>query len=66
MTTDPILNALARMEERLDQRIEDGLREFRLDLAGGFDAVHKRLDRLEQEYEMIKAGIARLETDVGS
>jgi len=27
----------------------------------GFDAVHRRLDRLEQEYEMLKAGVARIE-----
>ena len=64
-TTGPILNALARLEERLEarlvERFEEWRRNFRLDLDSGFDAVHRRLDRLEQEYEMLKAGIARIE-----
>ena len=66
MTTgDPILTALARMEERLVERFQDFRRELRLDLDGRFDAVHKRLDRLEQEYEMVKVGLSRLEADIG-
>ena len=65
-TVDPILNALALMEERLIERMEGWRRELRLDLDGAFDAVHKRLDRLEQEYEMLKAGVARIEADIGT
>ena len=45
---DPILTALTRMEERLLERIDDRFRELQLDLDGRFDAVHVRLDRLEQ------------------
>lgn len=45
-TPDPILNALASMEERLYQRMDKWRRELQLDLDGGFDAVLKRLDRL--------------------
>ncbi len=63
-STDQILTALARLEERFEHRMEEWQRNLRLDLDGRFDAVHKRLDRLEQEYEMIRAGLARLEADV--
>ena len=65
-STDPILTALTLMEGRLLQRMEEWRRDFKLDLDGRFDAIHKRLDYLEQEYEMIKAGLARLEADVGT
>lgn len=69
-SADPILTALARLEDRLVARMDERLgvwqRELQLDLDGRFDAVHHRLDRLEQEYEMIKAGLARLESDVGT
>ena len=43
---DPVLTALARLEERLIERIDDGIRELRLDLNGHFDALDRRLDRL--------------------
>ena len=69
-SADPVLAALARLEERLvervDERLEQRLRDLRLDMAGSFDAVHRRLDRLEIEYEMLKAGVERLEADVGT
>ena len=65
---DPIVTALEKMEGRLIERIDEANRELRrdiqLDMNGHFDAVHKRLDRLEQEYEMLKAGMARLAADV--
>jgi len=51
---DPILNALARMEERLCERMEEWRRELRLDLDGGFDAVHKRLDRLVERVQEVR------------
>lgn len=67
-STDPILTALARLEPRLvariDGRIQELFRDFKLDLDGRFDALHRRLDHLEIEYEMVKAGLARLEADV--
>jgi chromosome segregation ATPase len=67
---DPIVTALEKMEGRLIARIDEANRELRrdiqLDMDGQFDAVHKRLDRLEQEYEMLKVGMARLEADVGT
>ena len=47
-TPDPVLTAIARLEERLVERINDGIREIRLDLNGRFDAVDHRLDRLVQ------------------
>ena len=62
--TDPILTALAQMEERFVERMGEWRREIQLDINGGFDAVHQRLDRLEQEYEILNAGVARLEADV--
>ena len=65
-STDPILNALTLMEGRLLQRMEEWRRDLKLDLDGRFDAIHKRLDYLEQEYEMIKAGLARLEAGAGA
>jgi len=68
-TTDPIPTALAKMEERFIERMtvwgRDLRRDLQLAMDGGFDAVHKRLDRLEQAYEMLRAGMDRLETDVG-
>ena len=47
-TTDPILNALTRMEERLLERINEWRRDLRLDLNGGFDAVHERVEEIEK------------------
>jgi len=60
-SADPILTALGRLEERLGERLDQRLGELRLEMAGHFDAVHHRLERLETEYEMLKLGVARLE-----
>ena len=54
----------ARLLEHIDERFEEHARALKLEMNGGFDAVHRRLDRLEVEYEMVKAGMARIEADV--
>jgi len=74
-TPDPIRTALgefegrllereARLLEHIDERFEEHARVLKLEMNGGFDAVHRRLDHLEVEYEMVKAGMARIETDI--
>ena len=47
-TADEILDALAHMEERLLQRMDEWSRDLQLHLDGHFDALHRRLDRLQQ------------------
>ena len=47
--TEPILKALASMEERILQGVSDQLRDFRLEVNGRFDSLEHRLARLEQE-----------------
>jgi hypothetical protein len=65
---DPILSALAQLEtrivERVVARVDESAASLRLEMNAGFGAVHRRLDRLEIEYEMLKAGMARIEQDV--
>jgi chromosome segregation ATPase len=65
-TTDPILNALSRMEERIVERVGESIRDMQLEMNAGFDEVYKRLERLEQEYEMLKVAVGRLEADVAT
>ena len=48
--TDPILTALAQMEERFVGRMGEWRREIQLDINGGFDAVNQRLDRLHRKH----------------
>lgn len=50
-------NLYARLEAKFDSKID----EFRLEMNGRFDAIEVRLDRLEQEYQMIVAGLRRVE-----
>ena len=59
-----LLEREARLLEHIDERFEEHARALKLEMNGGFDAVHRRLDRLEVEYEMVKAGMARIEADV--
>jgi chromosome segregation ATPase len=72
ITQDPVvtLSVLDGFEARLKGWIDTRLGEFatalRLDFAGLVDAILKRLDHLEIEYEMLKAGIARVEADVAA
>ena len=49
--------ALDQRFDRLERRVEDGFRE----ILGHFDAIYKRLDRLEQEYYAIVEGLRRIE-----
>jgi chromosome segregation ATPase len=64
--TDPILTALAGMEERILQAVGDQLRDFRLEVNGRFDSLEHRMARLEQEYERLNVAVARVEADVAT
>ncbi len=46
--TDPILTALAGMEERILQAVGDQLRDFRLEVNGRFDSLEHRMARLSR------------------
>ena len=67
-TPDSIVTALAafeaRLMDRLDARFEQFSDALKLEFAGLIDAIDRRLHRLEVEYEMVKAGMARIEADV--
>jgi len=64
-STDPILSALRNLESNLverltaemDRRFDDARREMN----GRFDAIEKRLERLETEYQMIVSGLKKIE-----
>ena len=45
----------------IEQVVNTAVGQLRLDMNGHFDAVHARLDRLEDEYQAIKEGLRRLE-----
>lgn len=64
-STPNILEALRRLEENLYERLSADFRseigQFRLEVNGRFDAIEARLDRLEQEYLMLVAGLRRVE-----
>jgi hypothetical protein len=47
--TEPILKALASLEERILQGVSNQLRDFRLEVNGRFDSLEHRMARLEQE-----------------
>jgi chromosome segregation ATPase len=74
-TPDPIRAALGEFEGRLlerearllqhiDERFEESARALKFEFAGLIDAIDGRLHHLEVEYEMVKAGMARIEADV--
>jgi len=56
-----ILAALAKVEESLYGRLHADISALRLEVNGRFDAIEVRLDRLETEYQMIVAGLRRVE-----
>jgi hypothetical protein len=69
---DGLRAEMREMEGRLRLEIRDGdarvrdtfqeaLEEFRRDMNGHFDTVHKRLGHLETEYRMLVVGLRRLE-----
>jgi chromosome segregation ATPase len=64
-STDPILSALQNLEQSLVERLTSEMdRRFdglRTEMNGRFDAIEKRLERLEIEYQMIVAGLKRIE-----
>jgi chromosome segregation ATPase len=60
-SADPILKALSRLEENLVQRISEEMDRRFVEVDGRFDAIQSRLDRLETEYQMIVAGLKRIE-----
>jgi chromosome segregation ATPase len=67
-TPDPLVTALvafeARLIDRLDTRFEQLTTTLKLEFAGVLDAITRKLDHLEVEYAMLKAGMARIEGDV--
>jgi chromosome segregation ATPase len=64
-STDPILSALQNLEHNLVERLtavmDRRFGEFRTEMNGRFDAIEKRLEHLEIEYQMIVAGLKRIE-----
>jgi hypothetical protein len=54
MTSDnPVLNALAQMEERIIARLDEGFRQLGVGLDERFDALHKRLDHFDLEERVL-------------
>ena len=49
--SDPILNALAQMEERFVEQLNELGRSLRLEVKAGFDPILKRLDRFIAQME---------------
>jgi chromosome segregation ATPase len=55
---------VAHWFDRVDQRIdgvEQGLAELRREMLGHLDAIYGRLERLEQEYQVIIQALRRIE-----
>lgn len=48
------------LEERIDS-VEIKVGSLRSEMLGHFDEIYRRLDRLETEYQAIRAGVTRLE-----
>lgn len=63
--TDPILSAIQTLEhnlvERLTSEMDRRFSDFRVEVNGRFDAIEKRLDHLEIEYQMMVSGLKRIE-----
>ena len=45
----------------MERLIDDRFTPLRDEMLSGFDAVYKRLDRLESEYQSLRAAVQRLE-----
>ncbi|MCG6923971.1 MAG: hypothetical protein LJF30_01410 [Acidobacteria bacterium] len=64
-STDPILDALRKLEENLVERLTAEMdRRFDAvgtEMNGRFDALEVRLERLETEYQMIVSALKRIE-----
>ena len=64
-STDPILSALKNLEsnlvDRLTAEMDRRFGDFRTEMNGRFDAIEKQLEHLEIEYQMIVAGLKRIE-----
>jgi chromosome segregation ATPase len=41
--------------------VRDAVEDLRVEFSGHFDALYRRLDRLETEYQMLVAGMRRIE-----
>jgi chromosome segregation ATPase len=57
LAIDRALGTLERRFVVLEHRVEDGFRE----VVGHLDTIYGRLERLEQEYQAIVAGLRRIE-----
>lgn len=61
---DQSLSAIDRRVSAIDQRLdalESGVRELRAEILGHFDALYRRLERLEQEYQAVIQALRRIE-----
>jgi chromosome segregation ATPase len=69
-STDPILSALKSLErnlvDRLTAEMDRRFGDFRTEMNGRFDAIEKQLEHLEIEYQMIVAGLKRIEERLDS
>jgi chromosome segregation ATPase len=49
------------LERIVDERLDERINPLRREMLAGFDAIYKRLDRLESEYQALRAGVQRVE-----
>jgi len=54
------------MQDELRDELRGEIRQLRNEMLDGFDGVYKRIERLEMEYEAIRAGLYRLEQQVAN
>ncbi len=64
VTVGALVGFEARLKGWIDARFDDLALSIKLEINGALDAGVKRLDRLEIEYHMVKAGMARIEADI--
>lgn len=53
-----------RMDQRIDEKIEDKLQPFRMEMLDHFDDLHKQIETLRQEYVFANEHIRRLDDAV--
>lgn len=70
IVADELLNVLTRfhrevvlpdIERVVDERLDARITPLRDEMLSNFDAIYKKLDRLEDEYQSLKAGLQRIE-----
>lgn len=72
---DDLLNVLTRfhqevvlpdLERVVDERLDSRIGPLQQVMLANFDAISKRLDRLETEYQSLRAGVQRIEERLAS